>query len=144
LDVTVPAGTTVARFSLSEAAADADLDLYVYRGVNIVAASGTAGSDEEVTLTNPFPAVYTVYVQGFAVNGSSPFTLHSWVVGADAPGNVTLTAPTTAAVGATGNIGLSFGALAPDTKYLGTVSYAGVPGTAPAPTIVRVDVPAGQ
>jgi hypothetical protein len=142
--VTIPAGTTLARFSLSGAAEGADLDLYVYRGAFPAGTSAVEGSNEQVTLTNPFGATYTVYVHGYDVNGSSNFTLHSWVIG-QAEGNVTITAaPGAATIGATANIGLSFAdTLLPGTSYLGTVSYSGVPILA-TPTIVRVDVPAGQ
>ena len=146
-DVVIPANTSLARFSLSDAdvAPGSDLDLYVYRGATRVGASGVDGSNEEVNLTNPLPAVYTVYVHGYEVNGSTSFALHTWLVGQTEAGNVAITAPGTAAVGATANIGLTFDAgLLPGAKYLGTVSYGGVPGTAPAPTIIRVDVPAGQ
>jgi hypothetical protein len=129
---------------LSGAAADADLDLFVYNGAFRVGFSAVEGSNEEVTLTNPGAATYTVYVHGFDVNGSTNFTLHSWVIG-QAEGNVTITAaPGAAAIGATASIGLSFAdTLLPGTSYLGTVSYSGVP-TLTTPTIVRVDVPAGQ
>ena len=146
MTVTIPAGTSLARFSLfgADAAPDADLDLYVYRGATPVAASGVEGSDEEISLTTPFPAVYTVYVHGYDVNGSSNFKLHTWLVGAAENGNVTMTAPAAAITGAAANIGLSFAdSLTPDTKYLGSVSYGGVPVTV-TPTVIRVDVPAGQ
>jgi hypothetical protein len=147
VNVTIPAGTAIARFELFDAdvAPGADLDLYVYRGATPISASGVEGSDEAVTLANPFGAVYTVYVHGYDVNGSTPFKLHTWLIGAVATGNAAITAPAAAAVGATANIDLSFADnLLPDTKYLGSVSYSGVPGTTPAPTIIRVDVPAGQ
>ena len=147
VNVTIPAGTAIARFELFDAdvAPGADLDLYVYRGATPVAASGAEGSNEAITLSNPFGAVYTVYVHGFDVNGSTPFTLHTWLIGAAATGNVSMTAPAAAIGGTTGNIDLSFAeGLLPDTRYLGSVSYTGVPGSTVAPTIIRVDVPAGQ
>jgi len=49
-----------------------------------------------------------------------------------------ISAPTTATLGTTGTISLSFSGLAPGTKYLGSVAYSGVAGM-PNPTIVRVD-----
>jgi hypothetical protein len=51
---------------------------------------------------------------------------------------MTVTAPNSAAVGATGAIELSFSGLAAGTKYLGSVVYGGTAGL-PNPTIVRVD-----
>jgi hypothetical protein len=54
---------------------------------------------------------------------------------------MTVTAPATATIGATGAIGLSFDAgLATGTKYLGSVVYGGASGM-PNPTIVRFDKP---
>ena len=80
-------------------------------------------------------------VQGWGVVGSSPFKLHTWYARhSTAAGNMTVTAPASATVGATGAINLAFSGLAPGTKYLGSVVYGGATGM-PAPTIVRVDVP---
>jgi hypothetical protein len=73
------------------------------------------------------------------VVGSSPFKLHTWLLGNTAAGNMTVTAPASAVVGP-GAIDLSFSGLAAGTKYLGSVAYSGVSGL-PAPTIVRVDTP---
>jgi hypothetical protein len=62
------------------------------------------------------------------------------VLGSAAAGNMTVTAPSTATIGGTGNILLSFSGLAPATNYLGSVAYSGAAGM-PNPTIVRVDTP---
>jgi hypothetical protein len=139
VNVVVPAGTTLARFSISEAhaAPGADLDLFVYRGGTFVAASGGEGSNEEISVASMPPGTYTVYVHGFQVDGASPFVLHSWLVGSNDEGNVTITAPAAATIGATENINLVFGNLITGAKYLGVVSYSGSTGM--APTIVRVD-----
>jgi hypothetical protein len=51
---------------------------------------------------------------------------------------MTVDAPPTATIGATGPINLSFSGLAPGMKYLGSVRYSGAPDL-PSPTIVRVD-----
>ncbi len=53
---------------------------------------------------------------------------------------MTVSAPTTATIGGTGAIGLTFSGLTAGTRYLGSVAYSGVAGL-PNPTIVRVDVP---
>jgi hypothetical protein len=140
--VTIAAGTTYARFSLFETdvTPGSDLDLYVYRGTTLVGVSGTGTSNEEVDLVNPAAGAYTVYVHGFAVATTSPFKLYSWLLGSAAAGNMVVTAPTTATVGGTGTIGLTFNSLAAATKYLGSVAYSGAAGL-PNPTIVRVDTP---
>jgi subtilisin family serine protease len=139
--VTVPAGTTVARFQLfnDDVTAGTDMDLYVFRGGTQVGSSAGGTSDERVTLVDPAAATYTVWVHGFAVaGGSSPFKLYSWVLGSADAGNMTVTAPTTAVTGQTGTIALSFSGLAAGVKYLGSVAYGGIAGL-PNPTIVRVD-----
>jgi len=143
IPVTVPGGTSYARFSLFDAdvAPGSDLDLYVFNSAGtLVAISGTGTSNEEVNLVNPAADTYTVYVHGFAVAGTTPFKLHSWVLGTAATGNMTVTAPATASLGANGTINLTFSGLTPATRYLGSVAYSGVIGL-PAPTIVRVDTP---
>lgn len=140
IPVTVPAGTTYARFSLFDADVNpgSDIDLCVFRGTDLVGASGSGTSAEEVNLVNPAAADYTVVVQGWGVVGSTPFALHTWLLGAAGAGNMTVTAPATATIGATGAVNLSFAGLAAGTKYLGSVAYGGAAGM-PNPTIVRVD-----
>jgi subtilisin family serine protease len=141
--VAVPAGITYARFSLFDADVNAgsDMDLCVYNSAGTqVGSSGSGTSAEEVNLVNPAAGNYTVVVQGWAVVGSSPFKLHTWLLGTAAAGNMTVSAPATATVGGTGAVNLTFSGLAPKTKYLGSVVYSGVTGM-PSPTIVRVDVP---
>jgi len=77
-------------------------------------------------------------VHGFGVPGTANFTLFSWLLGSTQEPNMVVSAPTTATLGATGTITLSFSGLVPGTKYLGSVAYSGVAGM-PNPTIVRVD-----
>jgi subtilisin family serine protease len=143
IPVTVPAGTTYARFSLFDADVNAgsDIDLCVFNSAStLVGLSGSGTSAEEVNLLNPAAGSYTAVVQGWGVVGSSPFKLHTWLLGTAAAGNMTVTAPASATLGATAVIGLAFNSLAPATKYLGSVAYGGIAGL-PNPTIVRVDTP---
>ncbi|HEY3158933.1 MAG TPA: S8 family serine peptidase [Vicinamibacterales bacterium] len=140
IPVVIPAGTTYARFSLFDADVPpgSDIDLYVYRGPTLVGASGGGTSNEEVNLVNPAPDTYTVYVHAFNVTGTVNFKLFSWLLDAAAAGNMTVTAPASATLGATGTINLLFNSLTAGTKYLGSVAYSGATGM-PNPTIVRVD-----
>ena len=143
IPVTIPAGTTYARFSLFDAdvTPGADIDLCVANPAGtIIAGSGSDTSAEEVNLLNPPAGNYTVVVHGWGVAGSSPFRLHSWLLGLTAAGNMTVTAPASATIGATGSVGLSFSGLTSGLKYLGSVAYGGTTGL-PNPTIVRVDAP---
>ena len=138
----MPANTTYARFSLFDADVNpgSDIDLCVFLGTTLVGGSGSGTSAEEVNLLNPAAGTYTVVVQGWGVVGSSPFKLHAWVLGTTAAGNMTVTAPTSATLGATAAINLTFSGLGAGTKYLGSVAYGGIAGL-PNPTIVRVDTP---
>jgi hypothetical protein len=142
IPVTVPAGTTYARFSLFDADVNpgSDIDMCVFRGATLVGASGSGTSAEEVNLLSPTAGDYTVVVQGWGVAGSSPFKLHTWLLGSAAAGNMTVTAPASVTIAETGTINLSFSGLAAGTKYLGSVAYSGATGL-PNPTIVRVDTP---
>jgi hypothetical protein len=142
IPVTVPAGTTYARFSLFDADVNpgSDLDMCVFRGTTLVGSSGSGTSAEEVNLLDPTAADYTVVVQGWGVVGSSPFKLHTWLLGTTDAGNMTVSAPASATTGSTGTITLNFTGLAPATKYLGSVVYGGTTGL-PSPTIVRGDTP---
>lgn len=140
IDVAVPPGTTYARFSLFDADVNpgSDIDLCVFSGSTMVGSSGSGTSAEEVNLINPADGSYTVVVQGWGVNGSSPFKLHTWLLGSSDAGNMTVSAPAAATLGQQGNINLSFSGLSNGTRYLGAVAYGGVSGM-PAPTIIRVD-----
>jgi subtilisin family serine protease len=140
IPVVIPAGTTYARFSLFDAdvSPGADIDLCVFRGTTLVGSSGSGTSAEEVNLLNPAADTYTVVVQGWGVVGSSPFKLHTWLLGSAAAGNMAVTAPASATTGTSVTINLTFSGLAAGTKYLGSVAYGGAAGM-PNPTIVRVD-----
>ncbi len=143
-EVVVPANTTYARFSLFDANTEpaSDLDMRVYRGSTQVGASGGGTSEEEVNLLNPTAATYTVYVDGYATGNPTTFTLFAWAVPNTSAGNMTVTAPATATLGATDSITLSFTGLSAGTKYLGSVAYSGSVGM-PNPTIVFVDAAGG-
>jgi hypothetical protein len=140
ISVTVPAGTTYARFALFDADVNpgSDIDLCVFNGTTQVGSSGSGTSAEEVNLVNPAAGNYTVVVQGWGVVGSSPFKLHTWLLDSAAAGNMTVTAPAAATIGGTGAINLTFSGLTPGTKYLGSVAYGGASGM-PNPTIVTVN-----
>ena len=141
IPTTINAGTSYARFSLFDAdvAPGADIDLCVFNSAgSLVGTSGSGTSAEEVNLVNPAAGNYTVVVQGWGVVGSSPFRLHAWLLGTADAGNMTVSAPATATVGATGAINLSFSGLTAGTRYLGSIVYGGATGM-PNPTIVRID-----
>lgn len=139
--VTIAEDTTYARFALFDNYTDGDddLDLCVYYGTQQVGLSGTGTSEEEVNLIDPEAGDYTVVVQGWGTDGpDANFTLFTWLLGADAAGNMAISAPAEATTGATGTIDLTFTGLEAGVKYLGSVAYDGS-DEMPNPTIVRVD-----
>jgi hypothetical protein len=142
--ISVPAGTTYARFQTTDATTSpsgtTDIDLYVFRlsPTVQVGASGGGTSEEIVNLVNPVAGSYVACLDGFATANPSTTTLFAWVLGSTAAGNMTVTGPASAVNATTGNINLSFSGLTPGVRYLGSVVYSGVPGL-PAPTIVRVN-----
>ena len=144
-DVVVPAGTTYARFSLFDAFTDGadDLDLYVYRvngdgSKTLVAASGGGTSAEQANVSNPPAATYKVYVHGWQTDGpDASYTLFSWLLGPDA-GNMTVTGPAAAVIGAAGTVEVSWSGLLAGTKYLGQIAYQ-QGATTHGTTIVRID-----
>ncbi|MBN2499888.1 MAG: S8 family serine peptidase, partial [Anaerolineales bacterium] len=144
-DIVVPAGTTYMRAALFDEFTDGadDLDLYVYRGSTLVGSSGSGTSAEVVNLIDPVADTYTVWVHGWGTDGpDATYTLFTWLLGAVDEGNMTVTAPTTALIGETGTVDLTFSGLMPATKYLGSVAYSdGVDPLPLNPTIVRIDTP---
>lgn len=142
VNVTVPAGTTHARFSLFDAdvASGSDLDMYVYRSGSPMGQSTAGGSNEEVNFVNPPADTYTVYIHGWGLpTGTSSYKLHVWTLGSSAAGNMTVTAPTSATLGTSGAITITTNGLTAGTKYLGSVAYSGATPSMPNPTIVRVN-----
>jgi len=146
IPVTIPLGTTFARFSLFDADVNpgSDLDLCVFNAIGTpIGSSGSGTSAEEVNIGNGTLDIggttYTVVVQGWGVVGSSPFKLHTWLLGVADAGNMTVTAPASAVQGP-GTITLTFSGLTSGVKYLGSVAYGGAAGL-PNPTIVRYDAP---
>ena len=105
-----------------------------------VGSSGSGTSAEEVNLVNPAGGNYTVVVQERGVAVSSPFKLHTWLLGSTAAGNTAVIAPSAATVGTTATVNLTFSGLSSGTQYMGSVAYSGTAGL-PNPTIVRVDTP---
>jgi subtilisin family serine protease len=143
IQVAIPAGTTYARFSLFDAdvTTGADIDMCVFNSASaLVGSSGSGTSAEEVNVLNPAAGTYTVVVQGWGVVGSSPFKLHTWLLGSADAGNMTVTAPAAAVVSQTSAITITTNGLAAGTKYLGSIAYDGTTAM-PNPTIVRIDTP---
>jgi hypothetical protein len=128
----VPAGTTHARFQLFDEFTDGndDIDLYLYRegtggALTLVGFSAGGTSAERIDLRQPAAGTYKLYAHGWQTDGpSANYTLFSWLVPTTAAGNMTATPSTTSAtVGGSGTVNLSWSGLTAGTKYLGRVSY---------------------
>lgn len=140
--VVIPAGITLARWQLFDAdvSPGADIDLCVFNAAGaLVGSSGSGTSAEVVTLANPAAGTYLAVVQGWGVIGSSPFRLHSWMVGSADAGNMTVTAPASATIGVKAPIGLSFTGLTSGRRYLGSLVYGGSSGM--PTTVISVTAP---
>jgi hypothetical protein len=125
--ISVAAGTRHLRASLFDENTDGedDLDLYLFDPAgDLVAVSGTATSAEQVDVADPANGDWTLIVHGWQTDGpDAEYDLFTWQVGDLDAGNLTVTAPTTATLGETATIELSWSGLTADTRYLGAVSY---------------------
>lgn len=125
----VPAGTIGARWSLfnsdTEGGGASDLDLIVIRGTTVVGSSGNGGSNERVHLNQPVAGAYKVCVIGYEpANGSAEYKLSSWVLAPGAShGNFKVLMPTTAFLGKTMSVTMSWAGLAQGVRHLGGVNF---------------------
>ncbi len=141
---TIPANTMVAKFSLRDidtsgfkAGKPDDLDLIMFNAAGVqVGYSGTATSNEVITLMAPAAGTYRVCVAGYAPNGgSAAYTLSSWMVGStDVGGNMKLTLPSSVFVGGTASAAVSWSDLTAGQRYMGAVQFLN--GTAPLSTML--------
>jgi hypothetical protein len=129
---TVPTGTTLARFQLFDEFTDGedDIDLYLYRvgaggALTLVGFSAGGTSAERIDLATPAAGTYRLYAHGWQTDGTSAaYTLFSWLVPSTAAGNMTVASSTSSAtVGGTADITVSWSGLTAGTKYLGRISY---------------------
>lgn len=146
-EVTVPAGTKVARFFADAANDAADLDLTVYRynaaGTELAAVAGqsaTGSADETVTLLEPLAAKYLVVIDGYAGapgENAVATTYDEYLVGPTGLGNFRAEPdPVPVTQGQSTSYDAVWSGLAVG-RYLGIMEYEG----ALSPTYVTVSVP---
>ncbi len=75
--------------------AGADLDLYVYRGTELLGSSADGDSEEAVTLSEPAAGTYRIVVEGYAVDGLGGSTAYDYRDSFSAPALGSLSAPST-------------------------------------------------
>jgi subtilisin family serine protease len=110
---------------------DDDIDLFLEDSAgNIIAQSTSGGTDELIELTLPADDTYTMAVHGWSVpNQPLPYTLHYWEVPLASGGSLSVdSAPTSAVLGSTGTIDVSWSGLATEMRHLGAVSHTGPSG----------------
>jgi subtilisin family serine protease len=124
-EVTVPAGTRAARFSLDASDDTADLDLYVYKGGKPVDLSASGAADEEVTLASPAEGTYDVYVNGFSTpGGSTSYGLANFVVPSSDAGNGSVTPdPVSVTQGVPTTLTANWTGLDPAKRWFGVIDY---------------------
>ncbi len=144
-EIDLAAGLDVARFDLDSIDDSADLDLVVQQldesGTPIAQwVSATAAADERVTIENPDAATYLVIALVYAVGTdqtTADFVVTSWSLApGTGEGNFTVTPDVVPAVqGVPVTYTASWSGLAPETTYLGLVTY----GDTGQATYVSVD-----
>lgn len=79
---TVPTHTAVLRLDLQAESPRDDLDMFVYRDQTLVASADSDAADERLTLDDPRPGDYTVYVNAAtsATGDTTSSRLTTWVV----------------------------------------------------------------
>jgi hypothetical protein len=134
-------GSAYLRIALSIPGPD-DIDLFLENsGGTIIAASTNGGTDELIELFLPADDTYTLVVHGWGIP-SAPlsYAVDTWSVPLATGGSLGIdSAPSSATVGSTGTIDISWSGLV-SGSYLGAVSHTGDVGLMGL-TLVEVDVP---
>jgi subtilisin family serine protease len=125
----VAPGTRIARFDVDDATNTDDLDLYVYSGSTLVDLSASAAGDERVTLVDPAPGTYTVYVNGYDTGGGGQYTYTQWAVPAVDANNLTVSDNVPATLAVPLDVTASWSGLDATKRWLGVISYAGADET---------------
>ncbi len=131
--VAVPVTITGAAFARWKLAlpGESDLDLFLLNSDGeVIAQSTNGGTDEEINLASPPDGDYTMIVHGWqVVGGPLTFTLQNWIVPSASGGTLVIdSAPTSAAIGATGTVAVSWTGASAGVSYLGAVSHSDASG----------------
>lgn len=134
-EVTVPEGTTLAKFQVISSDPNADFDMIVFNPQGQYTDVRTGSSSETLSLSDPAPGTYTVLANLYSSTGDTAVnaTVDAAVLGANV-GNATVSPnPLKLANGKSGNVTLSWMGLEPGS-YLGRISF----GDAGTETFVSV------
>jgi hypothetical protein len=149
-NITIPANTVVARFSLRNADTGNpgidDFDMMILAPSGTSTYSGNGASNEAVQIASPAAGAYKVCVTSYDTAGNAPSTyaLSQWIVTtADTGGNFNALLPSTVYAGGTSTVGLSWSGLALGKRFLGAVQFKDLSGVVQATTVVRVETNGG-
>ncbi|MGN6574877.1 MAG: S8 family serine peptidase [Nocardioides sp.] len=126
--VSVPPGTSAARFEVTGANSDDDVDLYVFRDGELVRESTGPGAEADLTLLDPSPGDYTVTVHAVEAGNGAAVTgqLSTWVVGPSDSADVSVeTEQGGSRAGAPFRATVAWDELDPTQRWFGVVRYAG-------------------
>ncbi len=126
--VTVPEAASVVRVEMDGHNQADDLDLFAYLDGQLVAASATGSGDETITLLDPVPGTYRVYVSSSRAANESTTTgqLYNWVLTPGDRGKLRLGTDTVqAGVGDRFEYRASWKGLDMTQRWFGAVRYAG-------------------
>lgn len=127
-----------------EAVSDAsaiDLDIFVFNpSGEFVASSTSGGTNELIDIANPADGIWSVYVHGWQTAGpSAAYDLYTWAISLTPGGNLVIdSAPTSATIGATETIDVSWTGATAGQWHLGAVSHTGDVGLMGL-TLINVD-----
>jgi len=136
-------GAAMLRIAIPTEAAetDSDLDVYLFDPTNTQVASSTlGGTDELIEISEPMDGNWTVYVHGWsAPGGDSGYSMYSWLISATPGGNLAIdNAPTSATIGTTQAIDVSWSGASASGWHFGAVSHSDAGGLIGL-TLVEVD-----
>jgi hypothetical protein len=144
MNVTIPAGTLVAKFALRDAdvgTAGDDHDMMMLSSTGTSIYSGNDGSNESVQIASPAAGNYKVCVVLYgSTAATSTFKLSSWIVtAADVGGNFNVLLPGQVYAAGTSTVGMAWSGLAPGKRYMGAVQFLDLSGVAQATTVLSVN-----
>jgi subtilisin family serine protease len=124
--VTVPANTSLARFSVLSDNEAADFDMFVVNPNGSITQVATADSSETLTLQNPAAGTYRIVANLYSSpgNAATSGTIEALVLGAGLDNATVTPNPLRAANGTTGAVTLNWTGLTPGS-YVGRITYAG-------------------
>jgi hypothetical protein len=144
MNVTLPAGTLVAKFALRDAdvgTAGDDYDMMLLSASGASVYSGNDGSNEAVQIASPAAGNYKVCVVLYGSSASSSnFRLSSWIVTpADIGGNFNVMLPSQVYAAGSATVGMGWSGLTPGKRYMGAAQFLDLSGIPQATTVLSVN-----